>query len=452
LVAGVLFVVTLSGRLFWDLLFPREGISRGERLAWSFTIGCALVAMMVAVCIGLGFKPGWLALLLLDLLLVVGRLVSRLSRRPARTETVKEGQPTLEKESPEASARWVRAALWALLFFGLGLYALRALTEPMWSNDFLAIWGLKGKTIFLTRSVPSSLLGQAYGFSHPEYPLGLPLLYAGVAFLTARWDDHALALLFPALQAATLLALMGWLGRRGVPRTKRLAAGALLSLFRPLYSAFTTGMADVPFSCAALLFAMALADSIDPPSSEETGSRTAWRLAAGSFLAAAIKNEGLFLAAAGAVLALAFSSTRRRSIAAAALLPAAAVVAAQRLGVGNAPLRDFDFAFLGPRIAELPGRLADSVRAALSEAILSWPGLLALAALLVAGRRTPFANPILALAGVSLAAYLLLPALAVAGPAWLISTTLARTAAALAPMAAAGITARLARVSFDGST
>jgi len=45
------------------------------------------------------------------------------------------------------------------------------------------------------------------------------------------------------------------------------------------------------------------------------------------------------------------------------------------------------------------------------------------------------------IAAAALAVYLLVPALSVRGPRWLVETTLPRTAAALAPLAAAGIAA-----------
>jgi hypothetical protein len=115
----------------------------------------------------------------------------------------------------------------------------------------------------------------------------------------------------------------------------------------------------------------------------------------------------------------------------------------QRLVVGRAPLRDFDFAFLGSRARELPARVAEDLRAAAAIAAPSWLALLALAVLFAAGRRTPHGDRILVLAAALSAAYLVLPLLAVLGPAWLVSTSLARTTAALAPMVAAGLTARL---------
>ena len=99
------------------------------------------------------------------------------------------------------------------------------------------------------------------------YPI---LIYAGAASLLKRWDDHALALLFPFFQLATLAALFGWLRRRGVSWPVPLAAAALLSQLEPLYSGFLTGMAEVPLSCLFLLFGTAYSDCLDET---DTGAR-----------------------------------------------------------------------------------------------------------------------------------------------------------------------------------
>jgi hypothetical protein len=259
-----------------------------------------------------------------------------------------------------------QARLFLLLAaFGVIACAIRALTEPMWSNDFLAIWGLKGKMIFAAGAVPRRLFTDpSLGFSHPEYPLGLPFLFAALSFLLGRWDDHAMALLFPFLQIATLLALFGWLRRRGAPESTALGAVALLSLFEPLYSAFLTGLADVPYSFVALLFGTALADALD-----RTDAFAARRLAVASYLAISTKNEGLLLTAAGvflAVVSLKKSRPASRRALAEIAAPALLLLLAGRLWKGSLPLRDFDLAYLGPTlIMELLPRVAEAIHTGL---------------------------------------------------------------------------------------
>ena len=253
-----------------------------------------------------------------------------------------------------------------------------------------------------------------------------------------------MALVFPFLQVATALLLAGWLRRRGAPPAVSLAAAAALALFEPLYRGFTTGMAEVPLSFFLLLAGTAVADSLE---GDGTGIG---RLALASAGAAALKNEGLLAAAAAALLAVAAVRSpwgRRGRVAAAALLPALAVVAAHRILRGPLPLRDFQFGLLDS--PELPARFLLGVRTILAEVVLpAAPGLLAMALLFWAGRPSPSANRLLALAAVPLGAYTILPALCVFGPDWLVRTAYARTACALAPLVTAALALRLAPL-FD---
>jgi hypothetical protein len=173
------------------------------------------------------------------------------------------------------------------------------------------------------------------------------------------------------------------------------------------------------------------------------------RLAIASAAAAAIKNEGFFLAVAAFVVLLlaARKETFSRTVAA-TLLPAGAVRLIQRLAFGAQPLSDFDFGLFAPASwGDLAARLGESLRTAASEVLLpAWPGLLALAVALAAGSRSRCGGRLLLLAGLGAAAYLCVPALAVAGPSWLVRTALARTLAALAPLVATAGALRLRKV------
>lgn len=423
-VLRVVAVLLSGGAAGWAItaaLFPGGARFRAERLGWSYAIGAGLVAAMVPLAFLVHVRPGWAPFLILAAVLVA--VSFRFRVRGAR-----------EADAPVEAGRrnsWA-ITLQAVIALGIALYILRALTEPMWSNDFIAIWGLKGKTIFGSGALPA--LPQPE-FSHPEYPLGLPLLYAGVAFLTGRWDDHAMALLFPAFQAATLLVAFGWLRRRGASKEVALLAAALLACFEPLYSAFLTGLAEVPLSLGLLLFGTALADALD---GEHACALR--RLALASALIAGTKNEGLFFAAAGCLIALTFGGPRRWKAALAALPTALLVHGLHLAWRGRLPLTDFEPGLFSTE------RVWDSLAAA--SALLgwtTWAGLALLAALIALGGRVPAGDRLLLLAGCGLAAYLILPAFAVRGPAWLVETTLLRTSAALAPLLAAAVAVRFAR-------
>lgn len=431
-VVQVFGILAAAGAVGWGaaaLLVPAG--ARSERLSWGFAAGLSIVALSVPLAFALRLKPGWVPFLLLSALAVV----------PARLLRPRAGVPRVLRFRGDLAT----GILGVVLLAGIALYALRALTEPMWANDYVAIWGLKAKTFFFEGRVPKRLFQwTSLGFSHPEYPLGVPFLYAGIGFLLGRWDDHAMALLFPFVQVATLAALFGWLRRRGAPRSLALGAAALTSLFEPLYRAFTTGMAEVPLSFAVLLLGTSLCDRID-----RTDPAASRRLAFASIVCVATKNEGLFFVAAGLVVA-ALSAFSRRGIAARAAailaLPAAFVLAAHRLVRGSLPLRDFDFSLLR-RPGVVFGRLAETFAAVLRETpLLAWVGLAALTVAITAGKGSPPGNRLLALAACGLAAYVFLPALAIEGPEWLVRHSFFRTTAALAPLVAAGVAVRLVPV------
>ena len=423
-VAGVVLLASVLGWIVARALLPPGRPFRLERLSWAFAVGVGLLESFVPLSFLAGVRPGGIPFAILA---AVGAAVGWKFRITADSEA---------HVSAPTSSPASRVAL-GIVVVGVALYALRALTEPMWSNDFVAIWGLKGKAIFLSGAMPEP--PGFPGFSHPEYPLGLPFLYAGVAFLTRAWDDHAMALLFPLFQIATLCVATGWLRRRGATPVVALLAAAIVASFEPLYSAFLTGLAEVPLAFGALLFGTALADAFDPA---EAGALR--RLALAAAIVAATKNEGLFLAAAGCALGLALGGRRRWKIAAAALPTALLVHLLHRLWRGNLPLRDFDFGLFSLE------RLRESLAAA--AAVVGPLGALGLglAVVLAAlGARRKDGDAMLALAACAATAYLVLPAFAVRGPEWMIQTTLTRIAAALAPLAAAGVGLGYARAA-DG--
>lgn len=439
-VGAVALGASAAGWVVTRALYPRGSGFRAERLGWSFAIGCALTAAMVPLSLLAGLTPGWIPLLVVAAVAAVAAIVFRVKaplglpdRAVLHTTSPAAVGPPFGGRVPSAGGRGWFA--WSLLLgcvvlLGVAVYALRALTEPMWANDFLAIWGFKGKTIHAAGAVPQRLFQDpSLGFSHPEYPIGLPFLYAGMSFLTGGWDDHALTVLFPLFQIATLAALFGWLRRRGASPEVALLAVAIVANFEPLYSGFLTGMAEVPLSLGLLLFGMALADSLDR---EHAGALR--RLAFASALIAATKNEGLFIAAAGCAFGLVFGGARRWKMALAALPTALLIRGLELAWHGRLPLRDFDLsAFSGRSVVEA---LSAAVRV---PGAAGWAGLSLMAALVALGRRRRDSALLLGLCALGWAAYLLLPALAVRGPAWLVGTSLARTTAGLAPLAAAAI-------------
>jgi hypothetical protein len=427
-VFGILLLSTLAGRATTVALVP-EG-PRWNLEQWGWSMASALLLLTVPVCFSFvaGIRPGWIPFL----------LIAGSGAALARRFRFRQFDVSLPKPAGRSPVTWLLLALTAA---GVATYTVVSLEEPLASNDYFAIWGLKGKSIFGDAAIPRRLFDwPEYAFSNPAYPIGLPLLYAGIAFLLGRWDDHAMALLFPFFQLATLLVLAGWLKRRGAPPRIALAATAVVANFAYLYSpVMTGGMAEVPASFTFLLVGVAFCDCLD---NTDAGCRR--RLALAALLAAPAKNEGLFFLGTAFALLLLESAWRRGRprwrTAVAIAVPGLVSLLVHRLVLGRHALRAFDFGLLWrPGFA---GLLWSAFREAFVQLVVPfWPALAALAVLIIFAGKTSQLVLLLALAGSSLAVYLVLPAFCTFGPAWLVHWTVGRITAALAPLAAAGIAA-----------
>jgi hypothetical protein len=424
-VGGILLFASSVGWAVASAFLPGGAGRTLERAGWSVAIAPLLLAVHVLVSFAVRIQPGWTEVLALAFSAIVLARSFRLSR----------------SDRASGGRSWSSPAsllLLALTLAGILIYAVRSLAEPMWSNDFLAVWGLKGKTIFGDVGIPERLFRwPEFEFTNPAYPIGLPLVYASIAFLIGRWDDHAMALLFPFFQLGTLLVLVGWLARRGVRPTVALAASAFVANFGLLYSAWLTGMAEVPASFTFLLVGTALWDALD-----DTDPGCVRRLSLASLLAAATKNEGIFLVGT-ALAVLVFRAVRRRErrlwvAAVGVLIAGLGSVLLHRLFLGSHPIRGLDLELLWR--PGLGARVAETLREEwIQLARPIWPGIVALLALLGLGSRRAGTNPILILVSASLVTYLALPVFCPFGPGWLIHWTVGRIASSLVPLLAAGI-------------
>lgn len=349
-----------------------DGLTRLEKIAWSFATGLLVESLLFVICISVSPGCGPLPVLVLDLFLVAGSLLTR----PPRRST-----PFRALFSPVAALLLLVAGAAWLVFL------VESLGEPMWSTDYLAMWGLKGKTTFELGFVPSRLFQDPVLYwAHREYPLLVPLELATVATFAGRWDDQALALLFPLCGLATLTALLGFLSRR-VSLVAGAAAAALASLNIFLYRAVNAGTAEVPLALALVLVGCAALDVLESP----TRSSIA-RLVVASLLCVSTKQEGTLFV----VLVAAAMWKRRRHQVWALAVPAALHWALLYALRGPQTRRDFDLTLFEPRRwGELPPLFARVMGRILgTEVLLAWVPLLAIALFLLVTRRG-IADPLL---------------------------------------------------------
>ncbi len=331
--------VAAAGIAGWSIArFFTAGLTRRESAAWSLASGLLVHAIVLLAFLGSGTRPRAIGFLAADAVVVA---VSLRIRRPRR------GNPPLRGRRGPAE-QFALLLLLAVAGAAIAIFAIEALSEPMWSTDFLAIWGLKGKIVFATVALPSRMFHDpALAWAHREYPLLVPLSLVALASFGAGWNDQALALLYPACELATLLALYGFLARRVSP-VAGAGAAALASLCFFLYRAVNAGTAEVPFALGAVLAAGAALDFLD---ADSPAARA--RLAAAALFCASLKQEGsLFVLLLAAMVWWRARRSPARGRRAAALLlciPPAVHWGLLYLLRGSQTRRDFDLTLFEPR-------------------------------------------------------------------------------------------------------
>ncbi len=276
-----------------------------------------LFAALVAVGLGLavtslssffghlvaGGRPGFL--IGEAMLLALGVGLSRHLRGWRTPATAEEGTP-----ASRASRAWplVIAGLLALAAVGWAVTSLRAPHGP-W--DAWAIWNLRARFLFFGEESWRAAFSPELAWSHPGYPLLLPL---SIARLWQYVGDATPGV--PALQAAlfaggTVALLFTWLSRWS---GSVVAAAAALALLATPWSLETGSaqMADGPLAFFFLLAVLSLAEAygVAGRSVERAGRHLAL---AGLFFGAAAwtKNEGLTFGIAGCLSLALFPVTAR---------------------------------------------------------------------------------------------------------------------------------------------
>jgi hypothetical protein len=407
--------------------FFTAGATRAERLAWSFATGLLVQSTLYLACASVFPRSGAAPVLALDLVIVAASIVAR---RPLGHEV---------STCPIGGRAATRPAVLLLLavagaaFF---VFFVEALAEPMWSTDYLAIWGLKGKTIFEIGSVPRRVFEDpALYWAHREYPLLVPLSLATFASFSGGWDDQALALLFPLCELATLLALFGFLARRVTPLAGA-AAAALASLDFFLYRGVNAGTAEVPFALSLVLVSCAFLDVLEratPPALA--------RLFVASLFCVSIKQEGTLFVG---LLALALILRRRvRRRAWALVVPPILHWSALYLLRGPQTRRDFDLTLFEPdRWKELPALFSMVAGRMLgAEAVLAWVPLLAIFLFLLVTKRG-IADPLLPIFPLQILCYAIAFSVSSFDPIYAVEGAFRRIALTLFPALALALCAR----------
>lgn len=195
-------------------------------------------------------------------------------------------------------------------------FAFFVTLAPLWEWDFWAIWGHKARVFAERGAIDWRFLESRWNaFTHPDYPLLVPLNLALVALANGGWDDRWLGLLFVAFAAALVLLVRDLAAEETSPAVAAFVALAIAATA----CARGAGTAEGPFIAfaGAALLMLRRGLQLDDAASFRHGA-----LLLG--LAACTKNEGLALIVS---IVIAMFVTTRNTTGVRRLWPAAAIAA-----------------------------------------------------------------------------------------------------------------------------
>lgn len=287
---------------------PGSGVDRiaGESMILAPAIPAA--ALFVASLVGIPWSR--LLLFACGVIALAALLVVRRAR-PAPVAPINGADATLLDSRVAAT---IAAVLVVLLLAG---YAQYAFVTAGAENDFIGIWGAKGRTFFESRGIDWEYLSSHWrGYAHPDYPLLTPLVFSSVAIASGGWNESLLGLVYPFVAAGGIVLVFSELRRRTSRASLRWFGTLAVA---PFVMSPWIGLADGLLTVMVLAALLRLARWIDDGSAAD--------LAVGSLflgLAMSTKNEGLALGLV-ALFVVAIRTPRESRSRLVALWPAAAI-------------------------------------------------------------------------------------------------------------------------------
>jgi hypothetical protein len=237
----LIFVAGFGVRSF--LLRNAQSIALGELIALSWFSGAALISLSLWL---LGRFLHGVPLQFVVAIISVGFALAGFMHWRRQKISVRIPWPLT----------WFEGALLFLLCLEFALVFLLTFKHTLgW--DGLVIWELKARYAYLNGGAlpPEYFSDATRAFSHPEYPLFLPMIETWIYFWIGDCDQYWVKLIFPVFYASgmVLLAQAGadWSGRRWIG-----LFAASLFLFVPSLTCMAGGIihgyADVPLSLVYL--------------------------------------------------------------------------------------------------------------------------------------------------------------------------------------------------------
>lgn len=309
-VLALSFGALLSVAVAFLLLRRIDGQSPVDRIAGEALILGPLLPALALYLLSVLSIP-WSRALLLGVGLVALLGLAALKRRDT---SIAAERIRFERAVPDKLVALSLALLVALMVLG---YAQFAYVSAGAENDFIGIWGAKGRTFYEAGRIEWEFLSAPWrAYAHPDYPILVPLVFSAIAVTTGKWSESEFGLVYAVMAAGALLLVQSELRRR--TSMSSLTWMGVLAV-APFVMSPWIGLADGPLALTILAALLRMARWLD-----ESGESNLTIGAIFLGLVMSTKNEGI---ATGIVALLAVgsmtpSSQRRRLL---ALWPAAAI-------------------------------------------------------------------------------------------------------------------------------
>jgi hypothetical protein len=104
-------------------------------------------------------------------------------------------------------SRIIFIALTVLIILNFAAIVFLTIFFPIRFWDAISCWSLKGKAFFIDGIINDFYILHDYGFSHPSYPLYLPLIQAWLLTWMGEINENFLKIIFPIFYSSLLFSL-----------------------------------------------------------------------------------------------------------------------------------------------------------------------------------------------------------------------------------------------------
>jgi len=225
-----LLLVILSGLPFSVILLPsklKQNLLFLITISYAIGVGIVSLVMILISLLEINFA---LQTILLFLTIIILISFSFLIYRKVQTKAVKNNHAVLDKnldrinkninENSKSSTipfkrqkllKIIEIVLLVLILFQVLASIFITVIFPVRFWDAITCWSFKAKAFFLDKTIYDFYSKHSYKFSHPSYPILLPLLQTYSYFSMGTLNENLMKLIFPLFYISLLIVNYGFL-------------------------------------------------------------------------------------------------------------------------------------------------------------------------------------------------------------------------------------------------